>query len=399
MNQEESTENQSTESAAATQLVVIAQLRRQLADLMRVDTHAVKQPPDQVIAFQGQIHGDTEAAFEQITERLATLGYTAMLQDQPGGGHTVTAIRGEFKRKPGQVWVNVALFLLTALSTLFVGALTDLGYRGELVGLTDQEMLRMALTHLLRGVYYAATIMAILVTHELSHYFVTRWHGSLASLPYFIPMPLGFGTMGAVIVQQTPTRNRKTLFDVGVAGPVGGLIITIPLLVLGLMLSSVEPPPAGIQNVTQEGNSLLYLGIKYLVFGKILPSNGEDVWLHPVASAAWVGLLVTMINLIPVGQLDGGHVSHALLGDRAKYLGYVAIIAMIAWGSWSMMAGNQGSGLWMTWGFLNMFLNPRHPPPLDDATRLDWRRVIAGLLIVMIFILLFMPAPLGEIQL
>jgi membrane-associated protease RseP (regulator of RpoE activity) len=123
------------------------------------------------------------------------------------------------------------------------------------------------------------------------------------------------------------------------------------------------------------------------------------VWLHPVAFAAWAGLLVTMINLIPVGQLDGGHASYALLGRRAGRLGYIAIAAMAAWGGWLLMSGNQAGGFWLTWAFLNLFVNPRHPPPLNDATKLDGRRIALGLLVLAIFILTFMPAPLREIQL
>jgi membrane-associated protease RseP (regulator of RpoE activity) len=206
------------------------------------------------------------------------------------------------------------------------------------------------------------------------------------------------GTMGAVIVQRAPMRNRRALFDIGIAGPLGGLIVAIPLLILGLALSSVGLPPPGEEVIWQEGNSLLYLGLKYLVFGRILPSNGEDVWLHPVAFAAWAGLLVTMINLIPVGQLDGGHASYALLGRRrARILGYVLIVAMIAWGGWLTMNDNGAGGFWLTWSFLNMALNLRHPPPLDDVTRLDRKRVILGLVVLAIFILTFMPAPLQEV--
>ncbi len=393
-------ETQPAESTAATQLVIVAQLRRQLADLMRIDDHAVTQPPDEVITFIGQIHGDTEAAFERITERLTAQGYTVMLQDEPEEKHRVVAIKGTFERKAGKVWGNAILFLATALCTLFVGAATDLGYNGELIGLTDQQAMDMVLSHLERGIFFATAIMAILATHELSHYFIARRYGSPVSLPYFIPFPNLLGTMGAVIVQRAPMRSRKTLFDIGVAGPLGGLIVAIPLLILGLALSNVQPPPAGVDGVFQEGNSLLYAGLKYLIFGRLLPSNGEDVWLHPIASAAWGGLLVTMINLIPVGQLDGGHVSYALLGKRwAQMLGYTAITAMIAWGGWLWMNGNQAGSFWLMWGAMNMFLNPRHPPPLNDATKLDWRRIVLGLGMLVIFILLFMPAPLQDIQL
>jgi len=391
-----------TESTTATQLVIIAQLRRQLADLMHVDEHEVIAPPDAAIAFRGQVYGDKEDkqnVFELVTQRFATYGYTASLRDRPGGGHEVIAIKGVIERKPGRAWLNGALFLVTLLSVLYIGAAGALQEAGMIADLQSPEALIMPLTHLHWGLPFAGTLMSILLAHELSHYFVARRYGSPVSLPYFIPMPFSLmGTMGAVIVQRAPMRNRKALFDIGVAGPLGGLIVAIPLLILGLALSNVEPPPPDVDVILQEGNSLLYLGIKYLMFGKVLPSNGEDVWLHSVAFAAWAGLLVTMINLIPVGQLDGGHISYALLGRRAQSMGYIVIAMMLAWGVWLLMSGNEAGGFWLTWGFLNLALNPRHPPPLDDATRLDGRRIAFGLLVLVIFILTFMPAPLREVR-
>ncbi|MCP4537038.1 MAG: site-2 protease family protein [Chloroflexi bacterium] len=403
MNQDEQeiTENQSTESAASKQLIVVAQLRRELTDFMRVDSHIIQNPPDEVIAFRGQIDGDTEAAFEHITEQLASLGYTAMLNNAQGGGHEIVAVKGEFNREPGKAWVNVVLFLVTLFSILYIGALGELDPQ-MVQGLADAEVMMLPLNPRLlwKGLPFAGTLMSILLTHELSHYFVARRHGSPTSLPYFIPFPNIFGTMGAVIVQRKPTRDRKALLDIGAAGPLGGLIVAIPLLVLGLLLSDVQPPPVSVDTVLQEGNSLLYLGIKYLIFGRILPSNGEDVWLHPVAFAAWGGLWLTMMNLVPVGQLDGGHVSYALLGGRrAQTLSRIAVIAMIAWGGWLLVSGNQAGGIWLTWGFMNMFFNPHHPPPLNDVTVLDRRRIVLGLLVLVIFILLFMPAPLKQVQL
>jgi membrane-associated protease RseP (regulator of RpoE activity) len=386
---------------ATDQLVIIARLRQQLADVMRIDTHTVARPPDEMITFRGQVHGDTEAAFELITQRFSSLGYTALLKDQSDGSHELIAVKGAFDRKPGRVWVNVALFAVTLVSVLYIGA----GYGMSDAGITiadpmSPEAALMPLRYLHLGLPFAGTLLAILLAHELSHYFVARRYGSPVSLPYFIPMPFSIvGTMGAVIVQRSPMRNRRALFDIGVAGPLGGLIVAIPLLILGLSLSSVGTPPPGIDAVLQEGNSLLYLGLKYLVFGRILPSNGEDVWLHSVAFAAWAGLLVTMVNLIPVGQLDGGHISYALLGRWAQRVGAIAIAAMAGWGGWMLMQGNEAGGFWLMWGFLNMVLNPRHPPPLNDASKLDGRRVVFGLLVLVIFVLLFMPAPLREVQL
>ena len=400
--EQETTETHPPESTTSVQLMAVGQLRRQLTGLMRIEVHEIIDPPDQVILFRGEIYGDTQTAFEQISQRFAVYDYTASLQDRVGGGHQVFAIKGVRERKPGRVWVNVALFLATLLSVLYTGAGNAMQDAGIVLDQESLDALIMPLTHLHWGIPFAATLLGILLAHELSHYFVARRHGSPVSLPYFIPMPPFFsiiGTMGAVIVQRAPMRNRRALFDIGIAGPLGGLIVAIPLLILGLSLSSVGTTPPDVDVVLQEGNSILYLGLKYLVFGRILPSGGEDVWLHPVAFAAWVGLLVTMINLIPVGQLDGGHVAYALLGRRAWTLGYAAIGAMVAWGGWLLANGNQAGGFWMTWGFLNMMMNRRHPPPLDDATKLDWRRVAWGLLALAIFVLLFMPEPIKTVYL
>jgi membrane-associated protease RseP (regulator of RpoE activity) len=383
----------------AAPLTTIGWLRQQLADLMHLDEHEVLRPPDEAFAFRGQVYGDTETAFEHMTQRFATYGYTASLRDRPGGGHEVIAVKGVIKSKPGRLWLNVVLFVATLFSVLYIGAQLSPQYAKLVEDPESLEALVLPLTHLYWGIPFAGTLLTILLAHELSHYFVARRHGSPVSLPYFIPMPFSIiGTMGAVIVQKAPMRNRKVLFDIGIAGPLGGLVVAIPLLVLGLALSSVGTPPPGEEIVLQEGNSLLYLGLKYLVFGRILPSGGVDVWLHPVAFAAWAGLLVTMVNLIPVGQLDGGHASYALLGRWAWRFGYIAIAAMLGWGGWLLTNGNEAGGFWLAWGFLNMLINPRHPPPLDDSTRPDWRRVALGLVVLAIFILTFMPAPLREIR-
>lgn len=386
-----------------TQLVIVTKLRRQLTGLMQVEAHEVLKPPDAVLAFRGQVLGDTETAFEDVTQRFASLGYTAFLRDRPGGGHEVIAAKEEaLERKPARVWLNAVLFLAAFLIMLYVGAGNALVEAEIITDLDSLESLTLPLAYLHWGLPFAGTLMGILLAHELSHYFIGRRYNSPLSLPYFIPIPTILGTMGAVIVQRSPMRNRKELFDIGIAGPLGGLIVAIPLLVIGLSLSSVGPPPANLLQdleILQEGNSLLYLGLKYLVFGRLLPSNGEDVWLHPVAFAAWGGLLVTMINLIPVGQLDGGHISYALLGRRTWSLNHVLIAVMVGWGGWLLAGGNNAGGMWMTWGFLNLVLNRRHPPPLDDATKLGWPRTTLGLLMLAVFVLLFMPAPLRIVSL
>jgi membrane-associated protease RseP (regulator of RpoE activity) len=394
---------------SSAQLMVVAQLRRQLADLMHVESHAVLKPPDGAISFRGHVEGDTEAVFEEVTRRFARVGYTGWLRERPEAGHEVIATKGVIERKPGRVWTNVVLFVATLFTVLFVGAEFALGYADvvptEQLQSADEWMywaVIMPLTHLHWGIPFAATLLGILLTHELSHYFVARRNGSPVSLPYFIPlppviMPSILGTMGAVIVQRAPMRSRRSAFDIGIAGPLGGLVIGIPLLILGLSLSSVGPPPPGVEVVSQEGNSLLYLALKYLVFGRVLPGNGEDVWLHPVAFAAWAGLLITMLNLIPVGQLDGGHVIYGLLGHRSRRIGVLLIGAMAMLGLGLLLTGNMAGGLWLVWALFNFSLNRRHPPPLDDATPLDRRRVVVGIAMLVLFCLLFIPAPLQTV--
>ena len=235
-------------------------------------------------------------------------------------------------------------------------------------------------------------MLAILGTHEFGHYFAAKRHRVAVTLPYFIPMPLSIvGTFGAFIQLRSPVHNRKQLFDVGVAGPLAGLVIAIPLLLYGLSLSPVEPLPSE-GGYIMEGNSLLYLGAKYLIHGQILPSNGADVMLHPIAFAAWFGLLVTAFNLLPVGQLDGGHVIFTLVGDKIRYVGTAFVIILVVMG----VAFWPG---WFLWATLIFLLGVGHPPPLNDVTPLGGGRKLLAVFTIIIFLLVFAPIPLRIIPL
>lgn len=256
--------------------------------------------------------------------------------------------------------------------------------------------------------------MTILLCHEMGHYVLARRHGIDVSLPYFIPLPpqISLGTLGAVIRMNQPIADRNQLIDVGAAGPLAGLVAAIPLLLLGLSLSSIEPTEPGAY---LEGNSLLYLGLKYAVFGQYLPSaDGFDVVLHPIAFAAWVGLLITMINLIPIGQLDGGHIACGLLGDRHErssfwlHRGLVLVaIAVIGGlyiearsagldqgGAWAH--GAMGAAPWLVWGGLLWFLRSRsgdqYHPPVGDAPLTAGRRRLVWFMLLL-FLSLLTPAP------
>ncbi|MCP4446914.1 MAG: site-2 protease family protein, partial [Myxococcales bacterium] len=201
------------------------------------------------------------------------------------------------KRNHGK---HFCLFALTSVTTFLSGS-----------GFSDDFDLR-------QGLYFSGTLMTILLCHEMGHYIVARRHGIEASLPYFIPLPpvISLGTLGAVIQMDEPIEDRNKLVDVGAAGPLAGLVAAIPLLIYGLSLSSVGVAESG-EGVMLEGNSLLYSGLKYLVHGQALPGPGAvDVQLHPMAFASWVGILLTMINLLPIGQLDGGHVLCGAIGEK-----------------------------------------------------------------------------------
>lgn len=262
------------------------------------------------------------------------------------------------------------------------------------------------------GPYFAAALMAILLCHELGHYVTGRRRGVEVSLPYFIPMPpqITFGTLGAVIRMRKPISDRNALFDVGAAGPIAGLVVAIPLLVQGLRMSPLVPtkPEDMI-----EGNSILYALLKYAVFGRWLPSDGLDVQLHPMAFAGWVGLLITMINLMPVGQLDGGHVARAALGASHERWSARLHVALPAFGlavgavmfarAWSADRGvlgalsyaQYGALPWAVWAAMLAWMRwqaGEYHPPVGE-TPLDPRRRRYAVAMLVLFLLIATPVP------
>ncbi|MCE9578919.1 MAG: site-2 protease family protein [Deltaproteobacteria bacterium] len=269
-------------------------------------------------------------------------------------------------------------------------------------------------TSLFGGLWFSASLMTILVCHELGHYVVARRHHAPVSLPYFIPLPpqISLGTLGAVIKMRRPIADRNQLLDVGAAGPLAGLAVAIPLLFLGLSWSELAPiHPDG----AQEGNSLLYGLAKLIVFGRWLPGGGVDVDLHPMAFAAWVGLLVTMINLIPIGQLDGGHVARAWLGDRhevwsARLHLALPVIGGIVVGALTLIAHASGLGWgdafvyslqpalpWLLWAVLLLVMrrmgDGSYHPPVGDVPITAGRKRLA-ILVFVLWVLIFTPVPM-----
>jgi membrane-associated protease RseP (regulator of RpoE activity) len=354
---------------------------------------------------------EASKAFDRLEPQFKKEGAGLFLR-QEGDSHVFLATDEFPEAKPDRLWLHGLLAVATFLTVLFTGLAYGRSYAFEN---PTQNLLGQPLA---LGLIYTGTLLGILATHEFGHYLAGRFHNIAVSLPFFIPFPGGLlGTFGAFIQLKSRPRNRRHLLDMGLAGPYAGLIVALPLLIIGLNLSTVEEIqiPRGAA-ATLEGNSILYLAAKYVVTGEFLPAppdiegqnqliywlrnifagsggqfgvpfpyGGRDVYLHPMAFAAWAGLLVTGINLIPAGQLDGGHSIYSWLGSRAARLwpfvvvGFVLLI--VVWQGWFLFAA------------IVFLMGRTYAQPLDDVTDLDNGRKAAAILALIIFFLTFTPAP------
>jgi len=277
-------------------------------------------------------------------------------------------------------WIlPVGLFCLTVFTTLWAGAYQ--AYSGMVGGPVD-----FLLAHpdrLWKGLPFAGTLLFILVTHEFGHYLLSKIHGVPASLPLFIPGPPHFiGTFGAIIRMRGPILNRRALFDIGVAGPLAGFVVAVGALIVGLHLSEVVDRAATFG--LQLGEPLLLQFLSWIVIGPLSPQ--ADVVLHPVAFAAWFGLFVTSLNLIPIGQLDGGHVAYALWGARQRTMAFAIVPVLIVLG----FVGWPG---WFVWAFMAGLWGLGHPPIQNPNLPLGTARIIVGWLALAVFVLTFAPIP------
>ncbi len=276
------------------------------------------------------------------------------------------------------VWIHILLFVLTFFSAALASALAN---GADPFSVPDSIRV---------GFPYAITLMSILLAHEMGHYTMARVHRVDATLPYFIPAPPIFfiGTFGAFIRMRDMPRDRRALFDIGAAGPWGGFLVAVPALVLGLKLSEVIPAPQSSMSGLFLGDSLLMRSMQQAILG--IDPNVATVQLHPIALAAWVGFLVTALNLLPVGQLDGGHVVYALLGDvwhRWISRGTVVGLLILGIGGWPG---------WLFWVALLAMIGFRHPRTADPVRPLDRNRLILAVLTLVMLVLVFMPEPVFE---
>jgi len=256
-----------------------------------------------------------------------------------------------------RVWLPIFLFAVTCLSTLLVG-----------------------------GGAYALPLMTILVFHEMGHFLQARRYGVHTSFPYFLPMPLTpLGTLGAVIAMEARRGDRRALFDIGITGPLAGLVPTLIFCVIGLHWSKVDWLPRGDGHFIPLGEPLLFTWLTHCIFGTL--PNGKDIILHPTAFAGWVGLLITALNLLPIGQLDGGHVLYGLLRTKAHRVALLLLLAA------------AGAVLWFElWGWTLMLLllaimGPIHPPTANDNVPLGPARIVLGWLTLAFIFIGFTPTP------
>ncbi len=391
--------------------VPFAPLRAVVNEVMSVDDITEGRNVEWAIRFRGTLKIDSIEAYNRVDKIFRAQNFTPLFRVEEGR-HAILAMPGVIDAKPSNPWVNVVLFILTVFSAFYTGAL--MSYQGPETDV--MQVLLIGFKQIYTGWPFAVGILSILLAHEFGHYIAARLHGAAVTLPYFIPMPYPispFGTMGAVIVMKAPVRNRRILMDIGVSGPIAGFIVAIPVLIIGLLRSQVSPIPAG-QALSLEGNSIVYLLVKFLVFGKLLPApeaynfgnpilhwlvyfftsqplpiGGVDVMLDQMAWAGWAGLLVTGLNLIPAGQLDGGHALFVLLGKRAEKLLPVILVTLA-------LLGFVWQGWWL-WAALIYFLNRRHAELLDEITPLDSRRRVIALITILLFFLVITPVPLTVI--
>ncbi len=362
-----------------------------------------------IVRYRGKLRdADSEKAYDRLADAIKRYELTPLFRVEDDGQQVIFLVKTPPKAKPSNANVNLILFIITVLSVLFAGVLYGLG------GALPQSLSEFWGAFFSSGLPFTVSMIAILGTHELGHYFVGRLHKVMVTLPYFIPMPFSaWGTMGAFINMKEQTKNKKHLFDIGVTGPLSGFLVSLIVLFIGLKLSHLDTIPAVIPAGTSyqlEGNSLAYLFMKFLAFGKLLPQptqywispvlhwirffftgtplplGGVDVMISPVAWAGWAGLLVTSLNLIPAGQLDGGHIFQVLFGRKAAKRLRPIILVTLA------LLGFIWYGWWL-WAVLVFFLGRAYAEPLDQITPLDRKRKIIGYVALAVLFLTITPIP------
>lgn len=335
----------------------------------------------QVLVVEGELLQPADEAYVTLKNRFEDRNITPLLQESADEQPRLVLLPGRIEDeafKEHSRWINLGLFLATLVTTTWAGAL----HQGTNL-LSDPGQFAV-------GLPYSLTLMLILGAHELGHYFAARAHHLRVTLPFFIPVPFALGTFGAFIQLRSPSPSRRALFDVGVAGPLAGLVFAVPALWIGLSLSEIvqtADDPTVIHHGTNVGSSILLAGIAKLVLGDGV-SQGHVLALHPLAFAGWLGLLVTALNLLPIGQLDGGHIADAMFGQRrSTSISSAALVSLFLLGLFVW------SGL-LFWAVIAFFVaGTKGMPPLNDVTPLDTGRSLVGAFAFVILFLILIPIP------
>ncbi|MBV9298783.1 MAG: site-2 protease family protein [Verrucomicrobia bacterium] len=341
---------------------------------------AIKENGLQV--FRGPLRDSPSASFEKLNRALPKGLVPLVREDEQLGAKIVLITRStekDISRKPVRPWLHWVLFGLTIITTTWAGA------RHQGVDLAQEPGLFIV------GLPYAIGLLLILGVHELGHFFMARRHAMDVTPPYFIPVPFGLGTFGAFIQMRSPPANRNALFDVAVAGPLAGFVIAVPALLLGLRSSSITASgdgtlTHGFLHGATVGSSILFAVLTRISLGDAA-QYGALVQLSPLAFAGWLGLFITALNLLPVGQLDGGHITRAMFGSRIGQT-----ISSVAMWSLFLLALFVWPGL-MMWALIVFLIAGRGAPPLNDLTPLDAGRMVVGYLAILILILILAPMP------
>ncbi len=322
------------------------------------------------LALTFQVHVSPtglDASFDGLRQELVPKDYIPTVTQEKG--ETLVHVQRRPKARFARLQVNIALLILTVLTTVFFGGAWNWAdYSGK--PLLSVESIGYG------TLFFSLPLLAILGFHEMGHYFVAKRYKVHASLPFLLPSAPPLGTLGAFISMRDPIPNRRALLDIGVSGPLVGFAVAIPVTLAGLALAAASPAPASLAGDPQPSILFTFLSLFFP-----LPPYPR----HPLAFAGWVGLFVTAINLLPAGQLDGGHVARALLGRKQFYLSWAAILILFGLGT--LYPG------WFLFGFLVLMLGARHPPPLNDITKLDATRKVIGIAAVVILLITFVPQP------
>ncbi|MCX9083564.1 MAG: site-2 protease family protein [Candidatus Methanoperedens sp.] len=323
------------------------------------------------IFFFGVPKEEIRIIFEKLFPFFSEKGYQFTIKYDLGEHILIASPLSPQKERR---WINVVLAIATVFTTMVFGSLMF----GADPGTSPAEVLK--------GLPFTIAIMTVLGAHEAGHYIVAKKHGMHTSLPYFIPFPNMIGTMGAVIKHKGPIPNRKALFDVGVSGPLIGLFVSIIVTIFGLLQPAIPQASEGLS---------IELGIPFLfeLISRFIP-NQETMMMHPIAFAGWVGMFVTALNLIPAGQLDGGHVLRAMIGERAKEVSRMMPFILISLGFYVIYYLEKDGYIWVLWGlFLSFFTAAGHPRPLDDDIPLGKGRMALGIITFILGLICFTLVP------